>query len=460
MNRVASSFAAGLAAVLAVSLGGCVTPSYPVEGPARPTPSRPGPTKPGPTKPEPPRVLPPRTYPTTPPRTSPGGPTTPTPSGPAPSIAFEPASFDQLPGWAGTDPSAAREAFRRQCALWARKDAQSLLTQSDLGYGGRIADWAPACQEAVQDGDPRAFFERNFTPWRVTSEGGEAKLTAYYAPSIAARRTRQAGFTEPLLPVPNDMLIIDIPAFAEALDSESLRKVGARLKGRLKDGRVVPYADRAEIARSGRQGFAWAHPADVYNLQVQGSGRLTFPGGETACAAFAEQNGYKWRSALGPVTKRTDWPRNPAGTWASLKQYWDEHPEAVRPDLDADPSYVFFQEKPGRDGACATGASGALLVGGGSMAVDPRYHPYGAPIFLVGASAAAGGPLPALMIAQDTGGAIKRGPLRGDLYLGEGREAGVAAERVNVAGPAFWVLLPTGMQPPAPKGGMTAPGGR
>ncbi|HEY8574575.1 MltA domain-containing protein [Phenylobacterium sp.] len=430
----------GLAlAAVAVLAAACTTPRYdvdPLPGP------RPGTTRPIPPQPTTPRPSTPR--PTTP---RPTQPSTPAPPETTATFRLDGAAFTDLPGWTAAEATAARDAFRRHCALWSRRDPQTLLTRVEGAYGGRIADWLPACEAARTEGDARAFFETRFQPWRVGSEGGEARLTAYYAPSIEARRAAEPGFTEPLIPTPSDLLIVDIPEFARALDSETLRKAGAALKGRLRGNRVVPYADRAEIARAGHRAFAWAHPADVYNLQVQGSGRMTLPGGETRCAAFAEQNGYRWRSVIGQVNKRPDWPRNPAGTWASLRQYFDEHPGTVRQDLDLDPSYVFFQEKPvGEGGGCATGASGALLVGGGSLAIDPRYHPYGVPIFVADPTGAAA-QLPRLVIAQDTGGAIRRGPLRGDLFVGEGPEAGRTAERINIAGPAFWVLLPKGMQP-------------
>jgi membrane-bound lytic murein transglycosylase A len=406
------------ALVGALTLAACATTPPPPSRPIRPLP-RPQQPKPQPPKPAEPAV---------------------------PLMRLSPASFAELPDWRGVDPGPAREAFRRQCALWAGRDPQTPLSNSPLAYGGRIADWTPACTLAQQDVAARDFFEQAFQPWRVGAEGGEAKLTAYYAPAIEARRAVEPGFTEPLLPRPADLLTIDTPAFAAALDSETLRKVSL-LKGRVVGDRVVPYPSRAEITgrpEAAQAAIAWAHPADVYNLQVQGSGKLTFAAGDTACVGFADQNGFRWRSALGPVTKRTDWARGPDGTWASLKQYWDRHPEAVRADLNTDPSYVFFVERPGGS-SCAVGSSGVLLVGGGSMAVDPRYHPYGAPIFAAGAAPG----FPRLLVAQDTGGAIKRGPLRGDVFLGEGREAGAAAERVEVAGPAFFVLLPKGMTPPA-----------
>ena len=138
-------------------------------------------------------------------------------------------------------------------------------------------------------------------------------------------------------------------------------------------------------------------------------------------------------------------PSNPKGLWASMRDYFDAHPDAVRAALDADPSYVFFQAA--SPSTCPKGASGAVLVGGGSLAVDPRFHPYGALIFVSGPTDPG---FPRLLVAQDTGGAIKKGPLRGDVFMGEGEAAGAAAEAVNFQGPQWWTLLPKAMAPPQP----------
>ncbi|HRE45627.1 MAG TPA: 3D domain-containing protein, partial [Terricaulis sp.] len=121
-------------------------------------------------------------------------------------------------------------------------------------------------------------------------------------------------------------------------------------------------------------------------------------------------------------------------------------PDATRAALNADPSYVFFQEEVITDpSAGPRGAAGVPLTAMGSIAVDPAFHPYGAVVFVDGAYDNA--PFRRLLVAQDTGGAIRRGPLRGDVFFGSGAEAGIGAERMN--GPARWWTL-TPRAAPAP----------
>jgi membrane-bound lytic murein transglycosylase A len=359
-------------------------------------------------------------------------------------MALEPSSFSDMPGWPGADLAAALEAFRRQCRLWTPLPDDTPVNRNGAPYGGKVADWRPACAAAASASDPRAFFETNFTPSRVVGQGGDARLTAYFFPVIPASRTQAPGFTEPLLARPADMVTVDLSAFAERLDNGALKGAPNSLTGQLVGTHVVPYPERSRIMQMQSQAIAWAHPADVYKLQVQGSGRLGFADGSPdLCASFAAQNGAKWRSALGQLKASGVLPANPHGLWAAMRDYFDAHPEAVRAALDADPSYVFFQAA--SPSSCPKGSSGAVLVGGGSMAVDPRYHPYGALLFVSGPP---GPGFPRLLIAQDTGGAIRKGPLRGDVFMGEGEAAGAAAEQINFQGPQWWTLLPKGLAPP------------
>ncbi len=356
------------------------------------------------------------------------------------SFALEPASFAQLPGWSSADLAPALTAFRRSCESRRLRDPSAALP-GEGRYGGTVADWAPACAAAasVHSGGERAFFEANFIPHAVRSNG-EARLTAYYEPIIEARRTPQGAFTEPLLRRPSDMVTIDVAAFAEAHDNEALRGAPRRLTGQLNGNDVRPYPQRGEITPYQGQAFAYAHPVDLYNLQIQGSGRIAFPDGTQARAAYAAQNGYRWRSALGALR---DSGELPSASWASFRSWSDARgPEATRQALAADPSYVFFQEEPIEDpGAGPRGAAGVSLTPMGSIAVDPAFHPYGAVVFVDGTYN--GAPFQRVLVAQDTGGAIRRGPLRGDVFWGSGPQAGRAAEQMN--GPAqWWTLIPRG----------------
>jgi membrane-bound lytic murein transglycosylase A len=364
------------------------------------------------------------------------------PETPAAGFSLAPAAFSDLPGWANADLAPALLALRRACDGRRQRDPTASLPGGGR-YGGTVADWQPACNAAqsVAPGGERAFFEQYFTPYAVRGDG-EARLTAYYEPIVQARRFPDATFSSPLLSRPSDMVNVDIAAFAEAYDNEALRGAPRRLTGQISGADVRPYPKRGDLTPYQGQAFAYAHPVDVYNLQIQGSGRIAFPDGTQARAAYAAQNGYRWNSALGAL--RDSGELQGGATWANFRNWSNQNgAEATQRALNADPSYVFFQEEAITDpSAGPRGAAGVPLTPMGSIAVDPAYHPYGAVVFVDGTYA--GQSFRRLLVAQDTGGAIRRGPQRGDVFFGSGDEAGRAAEQMNGAA-RWWTLLPRGV---------------
>jgi membrane-bound lytic murein transglycosylase A len=105
---------------------------------------------------------------------------------------------------------------------------------------------------------------------------------------------------------------------------------------------------------------------------------------------------------------------------------------------------VFFRELP--NGLPAPlGALGVPLTNEYSLAVDSRTIPLGAPVFLATTYPNTAEPLNRLMLAQDTGGAI-RGAVRGDFFWGFGEQAGTQAGRMKQSG-QMWVLFPKGAEP-------------
>jgi membrane-bound lytic murein transglycosylase A len=350
--------------------------------------------------------------------------------------------FSDIPGWGLSDFAPALMAFKRQCASWKLRTPDAALTGGR--YGGPVGNWLNACDVAttILPGQERWFFENYFEPAMVSGIG-EQKITAYFEPVIQASRIPGYPFTEPLLSRPTDMLTVDLGAFAEAYDNEALRGAPRTLNGKQIGNRIEPYPKREAIYPAPGQVIGYAHPADVYNLQVQGSGRLRFTDGTESRAQFAAQNGYKWNSALGALRNTG---RLPSATWTGFRQWLDTNPAEQKQALNADPSYVFFQEETVTDfTAGPKGAAGVPLTPMGSIAVDPGFHPYGAVVFVDGSYA--GAPFQRLFVAQDTGGAIRRGPERGDVFVGVGPEAGAYAEQMN--GPArWWTLLPKQLSPP------------
>ena len=370
----------------------------------------------------------------------PGGPAI-GPGATSETFSLRTARFSDMPGWTSVDLSPGFAAFKRSCAVWRNQaNGQSL---NGGRYGGTNSQWLPACAAAasVSPGGERSFFENFFEPSLVTGPG-DARLTAYFEPVIDVTHTPDAVHTAPLLKRPYDMVSVDLRAFADALDDSTLHGGPRALTGQLQGNNVRPYPKRADISVAPDQVIAYAHPADLYNLQVQGSGRIRFEDGTSARASYAAQNGYKWNSALGALSAQGALPQGGAN-WASLRNWMDANGDAAAKNaLNADPSYIFFAQEPLTDPSLGPrGAAGINLTAMGTIAVDPSYHPYGALLFVDGTYDNA--PFRHLLVAQDTGGAIKRGPLRGDVFFGSGPEAGAAAEKMN-APARFWTLLPKG----------------
>ena len=291
----------------------------------------------------------------------------------------------------------------------------------------------------------RAFFEQQFTPWRVLNSDSTdtGLITGYYEPLIRGSRTPTAKYRYPVYGVPGDLLTIE-------LDEVYPQLKGMRLRGKLEGRKVVPYPDRGRIdtgvpALAGRE-IVWTDDAlDLFFLQVQGSGRVQLESGETIRIGYADQNGHPYRAIGKLLVERGELTVDQASL-QGIKAWAKKNPDIVREVLNYNASYVFFRElPPSPDGP--PGAMGLALTAGRSVAVDPRTVPLGSPVFLATTFPNSSRPLTRLMLAQDTGGAIKGG-VRADFFWGFGAEAGRQAGRMRQQG-RLWVLLPVGLAPSA-----------
>lgn len=342
-------------------------------------------------------------------------------------------SWDAVPAWSSDDHAAAWPALRQSCStLRNRAEWRDVCTRADsLGT-------SPSRQQVKQ------FFEQNFTPWQaVNADGNRSGLvTGYFEPLIQGSRNPSPVHRWPIHAPPSDMITVDLGD-----QQPDLRHM--RLRGRLVEQRLVPYWSRAEImkmedALPANVLFWAADPIDLFFLQVQGSGQIQLDDGTRARIGYADQNGHPYNSIGRWLVDRGELPLNRA-SMQGIRQWANENPTRLNELLGANPSYVFFRELPAsNDGPL--GALGVPLTSGRSIAIDPRFIPLGAPVFLDTTHPLSDTPLQRLMVAQDTGGAIK-GAVRADFYWGPGQEAGEQAGRMRQQG-RMWVLLPKGMTPP------------
>ncbi len=328
------------------------------------------------------------------------------------------------------DAGTALAAFVESCHVLTKRTDGSGLTNPD--------DWKPACDAARSwpVGRAAAFFAEHFETARVGT--GDAFATGYYEPEIAGSRTRRAGFTTPVYAMPADLE----RGWPE--DMAVTERTGrAPLSRKLPSGKYVPYYDRAEIDAGALAGrgleLAWAaDPVELFFLHIQGSGRLITPEGQVIRIGYAGQNGREY-VAIGRILRDKgvlgEGPGKYPGSMQGLMAWIRDNPEEGRKVMHQNRSYVFFRELTG-DGPL--GSIGVPVRREASVAVDPAFVPYGAPVWLELDRREASG----LWVAQDTGGAIK-GANRFDTFWGAGEDARVIAGGMSARGTAL-VLVPKG----------------
>ena len=324
-------------------------------------------------------------------------------------------AFSELSGWTADAHADALKTFIASCQVLARAP-KPVSTGSGLQISAEL--WQSLCQEAqrIKLVEARAFFERRFVPFRVNNNGKERGLfTGYYEPMLYGATHRYGDFQYPLYALPLDVKPDE------------------------------PYYTHAEInagALSGRRlEIVWVDdPVMRFFMQVQGSGRVKLTNRKELYVGYAGKNGHKYAS-LGKVMGEEDLLPKDQINFFTIRQWLYQHPEQAMTLMERNRSYVFFKirNEPG-----AVGAAGAVLTPGRSLAVDSGYIPYGLPIFLETILPPEPQQEPMvfnrLMVAQDTGGAI-RGPVRGDIFFGTGDEAEYFAGYMAQKG-MYSVLVP------------------
>ena len=354
-----------------------------------------------------------------------------TPAKPAPEAAaqtLQKSSFTAIPGW---DKDAVREAwpaFMNSCSTLIKR-----------------SDWRAACTAAGQvNGDDddavRSFFETNFIPYKVFNADGSdtGLITGYYEPLLRGARKRGGPYQTALYRTPDDLLTIDLSSVYPDLKN-------MRLRGRLAGNKIVPYYSRAELLQSGAlngKELVWVDdPVEAFFLQVQGSGRVYLSDSkETIRVAYADQNGHPYKSIGRYLVDKGEMQLSQASA-QGIKGWIAANPARQNELFNANPSFVFFKEEKIIDPSKGPkGAMGLPLTAQRSIAIDPQHLPLGAPVFLDTTQPNSDVALQRLVMAQDTGGAI-RGAVRADYFWGSGNEAGEKAGAMKQRG-TMWVLLP------------------
>ena len=367
-----------------------------------------------------------------------------------PAVALEPDRLEleaveltDLPGWEEDLLAAALPALRRSCGVvdrWTKTD-----TADALGWALKPEQWRDFCAQ-LDELEPnneealRALLATELRPHAVSNRGEpEGLFTGYYEPTLAGSRQPTDRFRFPLYRRPPELVTVELGEFREDLR-------GRRVAGRVEAGALSPFFDRVEIEAGGLADrgleLVWVdNPNDAFFLHVQGSGRVELVDGGFIRVGYAGQNGHPYFAIGKALVDQGVLPLEEVSL-QSIRAWLEANPEEAPELLAKNPSFVFFHEL---EEEGPVGSLGVVLTPERSLAVDSTFVPPGLPVW-VAASAPAGDPLAPdrpfrrLMVAQDTGGAI-RGPVRGDVFWGPGRAAAHIAGHMKHQG-RLWLLLP------------------
>lgn len=309
-------------------------------------------------------------------------------------VSYKVMEFDQLVGWADDDHAAALRTFLNTC-----RDLDDL-------------DWTAVCRFAQTNPEPRQFFELFFRPVLI-DDGQDALFTGYFEPELDGDLYRSERFRYPIYKMPN----------------EALAQSPWLTRREILDGDVM--------AGRGLE-IAWVDdPVELFFLQIQGSGRIRLPNGKYIRVGYRGANGHPYKSIGVELVRRGVYQPHQVSAQV-IKNWVRRNPEDGRELLYHNPSYVFFREVskvPADQGPL--GAMNRSVTTLRSIAVDPAYVRLGAPVWIEKEGEK---PLHRLMIAQDTGSAIK-GAQRADIFFGTGDQAGLAAGKLRDPG-RLMVLMP------------------
>ena len=332
------------------------------------------------------------------------------------SVAMTPVSFNEIAGWNTDKQAEALAAFQLSCPkLEAQGDSRIATSggQKTITTG----EWKQVCNaaSAIKAGDDQAarqFFEGNFRPFAVQAPG---HFTGYFEPELRGSRVPSRLFTVPVYRRPPEL--------------------GDQ-----------PYYTRAEIELGALKGkgleIAWVQdPVALFEVQVQGSGRVHLAEGGTLSLGFDGSNNRPY-TAIGGVLADMGVLRKDDVTWPKVRDWLKRHPQQGREVMRKNERYIFFKDT---RATVASGAEGVPLTAQRSLAVDTAITPFGTPIWIDTSRPVVGKPgvteiYRRLMIAQDSGAAIK-GPARGDVFFGNSPQAAEWAGRMVGEGRAI-VLIP------------------
>ncbi|HDV5686979.1 TPA: murein transglycosylase A [Legionella pneumophila] len=361
----------------------------------------------------------------------------------SPKPTFRQVSFKHLPGWENAQLKKSLETFQTSCRAFLKQNPERVVGTEQIDLQAK--DWHPACRAAlkinpVDEQSSKVFFEKWFAPVEFYDDKPVKGLfTGYYMPLIKGSYTKSEEFSIPIYELPSNLVTVDLGLFLPNLKNK-------KIIGRIAGNKVVPFYTREEINKGAIKSTArvlvWIHsPVDRLFLEIQGSGIIELEDGKRIFIGYDGQNGAPYTAIAGVLIKKGIMTKHNA-SMQRIKKYLEAHPKQMDKIINQNKSFVFFRKL---SLEAALGSQGVALTPGYSLAIDKQWIPMGAPLWLNttrpdSKNPDVNKPMQRLMIAQDTGGAI-RGKVRGDVFWGGGDKATLIAGHMKNEG-HYWLLLP------------------
>ena len=356
---------------------------------------------------------------------------------------FVETDIDSLPGWNNDKVLNAFPALQKSCRSILEKLNRQHSSKKKLK---KHSSWQNVCDQITTNsfGEDsfREFLKSKFNAYQIRYRGSDEGLfTGYYEPTLDGSLKLSREYKTPIYPKPTDLIHVNLGEWKESLNN-------SRILGRVVGNKLKPYFSRSDISKGALDReitpILWLKSEiDAFFLHIQGSGRVVLPDGEVYRLGYAGKNGRKYYPIgrylieIGAIPKENI-------SMQSIKAWLKENPEKKKDVMNMNPSYVFFRKLKGKEGPI--GSQGVVLTSGRSLAVDRRYSQLGAPIWVsANFDDENGKKLQRLMVAQDTGGAIK-GPIRGDVFWGSGEIAEQLAGTMKAKG-SIYVFYPKSINP-------------
>lgn len=330
---------------------------------------------------------------------------------------FEKTSFSELEGFSQDNLDLALEVFQKDCK--ARRVHSQLKD---------------VCKKSLEYTSGRNFYEENFEPYKLLNKNkiDNGLITGYYEPILNGSLEKTEKFQYPIYGLPKDLVIVNLGSIYPELKKY-------RLRGKLKGNRVIPYDTREQFdikEHKDIEAICYVDSkVDRFFLEIQGSGKVKLQDGTIINVGYAGQNGRPYYPIgrklieLGEV-KKEDMSLQAIAKWC------EQNPTKVDKLLNLNQSKVFFRLSK----HTATGSLGVPLVAKRNLAVDRKFIPLGFPVFINTTHPITNEKIDSLMVAADTGGAIK-GDIRADFFWGNGKEAKLNAGKMAQKG-KLTILIP------------------